>query len=459
MSSMPPRGYPRAMPRRPGQTVSEESEALLCSSGGPLPGLLLIHTAGKPDLRAAGITPATTLELGRGTFGGHPLDDERASRRHASVAFDGARWTIADRDSRNGTFVDGERISGRVSREAPRSVRVGRSLFLVVPDIRRFVGASVDRHGDALVGPSLRAAWGEIERAARFGDVLHIAGESGVGKELAARSFHASGPRSTGPFVPVNCAAVPEGLAERLLFGARRGAYSGATADAAGYVQAADGGTLFLDEIGDLDLQVQAKLLRTLESKEVLPLGASRPVSVDVRVCSATRDLRAEVASGRFREDLYFRIGRPEVRIPPLRERLEEVPWLVAAELEKVQRDLVPSLPLLEAGLARPGPGNVRELLAEVRRAASVAAAAGRSVVGAEDLQPGAGQSLAPAKEGAAQVPDEEAIARALQEHHGNVTRAAKALGMHRNQLRRWLAKHGKPQGGPEGDEPEPKIS
>jgi transcriptional regulator with PAS, ATPase and Fis domain len=123
----------------------------------------------------------------------------------------------------------------------------------------------------------------------------------------------------------VNCAAIPHGLAERLLFGTRRSAYSGATADSEGYVQAAHGGTLFLDEVAELDVQVQAKLLRALEAREVVPLGATRPRSEDVRICAATRDLRGEVAKGRFREDLYFRIGRPEVRLPPLRERLEEM--------------------------------------------------------------------------------------------------------------------------------------
>ena len=153
----------------------------------------------------------------------------------------------------------------------------------------------------------------------------------------ALSTRHATAPESNAPFVAVNCAAIPEGLAERLLFGARKGAYSGATADAEGYIQAANRGTLFLDEIAELDPLVQAKLLRVLETREVLPLGASRAKKVDIGICAAShRRLRDEVTAGRFREDLYFRIGRPEVQIPPLRERLDEIPWFVARELRRV---------------------------------------------------------------------------------------------------------------------------
>ena len=150
-------------------------------------------------------------------------------------------------------------------------------------------------------------------------------GESGSGKELASASFSRAASRGgASPFIGVNCAAVPAGLAERLLFGARKGAFSGATGDVQGYIQAADGGTLFLDEVAELDLRVQAKLLRVLETREVLPLGATRAERVELRVCVAAHaDLAEQVTAGRFREDLYYRVGRPVVRIPPLRERLD----------------------------------------------------------------------------------------------------------------------------------------
>ena len=147
------------------------------------------------------------------------------------------------------------------------------------------------------------------------------------------RAFHRFGPNRAGPFVAVNCAAIPEGVAERLLFGTQRGAFSGADRDAPGYIREAHGGTLFLDEVGELEASVQAKLLRVLETREILPLGASRPVKVNVGLCAATHhDLRGAVADGRFREGLFFRLGRV-VALPPRAERLEEVPFFVDVQL------------------------------------------------------------------------------------------------------------------------------
>jgi transcriptional regulator with GAF, ATPase, and Fis domain len=290
-------------------------------------------------------------------------------------------------------------------------------------------------------------AWTQIEHAARSGDVLLLGGESGAGKEVAARAFHASGPSASGPFVAVNCATLPHGLAESLLFGARKGAFSGAIADTDGYFQSADGGTLFLDEVAELDPQVQAKLLRALEVREVVPLGASRPRRIDVRICAATHDLRAQVGKGRFREDLYFRLGRPEVRVPPLRERREEIPWLIAAELARAEQGLTAQASLVEACMVRHWPGNVRELLSEVRRIVATAQATGRASLTVDDLDTQAGTAFAPSPgeqtAGSAGPPDQATIERALRARNNNVTQAARDLGMHRNQLRRWLAKHG----------------
>jgi transcriptional regulator with GAF, ATPase, and Fis domain len=208
---------------------------------------------------------------------------------------------------------------------------------------------------------------------------------------------------------------------------------------------------LFLDEVAELDLQVQAKLLRVLETGELLPLGAARPRPVALRVVAATlRDLRADVQAGRFRDDLYFRIGRPEVKLPPLRDRLEDIPWLVAEATRS--SGLPPHPSLVEACLLRPWPGNVRELVGEVSRAAHAATEAGRKVVRAEDLDGTAGRLLVPgemttiapgsARLRPATLPDHAAILGALTDEGGNVTRAAKRLGLHRNQLRRYLAKH-----------------
>jgi transcriptional regulator with PAS, ATPase and Fis domain len=272
-----------------------------------------------------------------------------------------------------------------------------------------------------------------------------VTGETGAGKELAAREFHARGAHPDGPFVAVNCATIPQGLAERLLFGAKKGVYSGADADSEGYLQAAHGGTIFLDEIAELDLQVQAKLLRVLETREVLPLGASKPKTIDVRVVSATHgDLRKRVSDGKFREDLYFRIGKPVVALPSLRERGEDIPWLVAEALRASGRSAHVSL--IEAALLRAWPGNVRELLAEIAAAARASEDANAESVEAIHLDEDAGKAFgedddedAPDDAPRAAGPDRAAIERALRKERGNVSRAAAELGVHRTQLRRWI--------------------
>ncbi len=207
---------------------------------------------------------------------------------------------------------------------------------------------------------------------------------------------------------------------------------------------------------------MQAKLLRVLETKEVLPLGASKPRTITVKVVVATlRDLRAEVTAGRFRDDLYYRIGRPEVRLPPLRQRLEEIPWLVWREVNAVAPGMSVHSTLIEACLVRPWPGNVRELLGEIRRAALTAVETGKKVVRAEELEASAGLILAgslgpatldnqaratlpvtPGRKRPATLPEHAVIADTLRREDGNVTRAARALGLHRNQLRRYLARH-----------------
>ncbi len=424
--------------------TARDSEVEDGHAAAPVPGVVVVWSDRAPRLIALRI-PAAGLILGRETLA--ESTDERMSRQHARITWAGDQVRIADLGSRNGTFVDGRQLASiEVAAPTPTVIRVGRTVALAVADVRRFEGAVVtlDR---GVIGPTLRAEWNAIERAARGGRSLLVTGESGVGKELAARAFHQAS-NVTGELVAVNCAAIPAGLAERLLFGARKGAFSGADRDADGYLAAADGGTLFLDEVAELDLDVQAKLLRVLETGELLALGAARPRPVQLRIVAATlRDLRAAVAAGRFRDDLYYRIGRPEVRLPALRDRLEDISWLVT---EALAARGVPAHPsLIEACLLRPWPGNVRELNAEVGRAAQVAVEASRPAVRAEDLDEHAGRHVATAP-AATEVaparptgmPDATAIAAALRAEDGNVSRASRRLGVHRNQLRRYLAKH-----------------
>ena len=416
----------------------------------PVPGLLLVFTAGKPTL---GVLPLAregagrALEIGRGQVGTLSIDDVAVSRRHARVAFDGVRWRVRDLGSRNGTSVDGVSIGTKSEDEwagaaPPRVVRTGESLFVPVADVGPYVAARVETDGELIIGPRLAQVLDQARRAAVSGSTLFIQGESGSGKEIVARAFHTGGAAKEGPFVAVNCAAIPENIAERLLFGAKRGAYSGAE-DADGYLKTAHGGTLFLDEMAELSAPVQAKLLRALETREVVPLGATKGHKVELRLCSATRKgLREEVSAGRFRQDLYYRVGVPAVSIPPLRERPEEIVRLIAGEASRVTPPIPVGTSLVEECLVRWWPGNVRELRIEARSAALAAVAAGAPQVDAEHLSPSAGSSLAAAPvDEQADDDEQDRIEAALRKEQGNVTAAARALGMHRNQLRRWLAK------------------
>lgn len=421
-----------------------------------MPGLLLVAEplaggsgAVRPTLKAIPLSRKPTV-LGRGRSADVPLDDERLSRAHARVAYHGGCFWIADESSKNGTFVDGAELASELSLEAPRCLRIGYTVFAFERDIRPWLpSARVVNQDGFIAGARLQRVWEDVGRAAKTGDTVFFSGESGSGKEICARVFHANTAHADGPFVAVNCASIPAALAERLLFGARRGAYSGAEMDTEGFMQAADRGTLFLDEIGELALEVQAKLLRAVETHEITPLGATRARAVDVRICSATqRSLSQAVAEGKFRDDLYYRLGAPEFSVPSLRDRPDEVPWLLeqAVGAAAAPERLALHASLVEAALRRPWPGNVRELCAEAKRAAHKAIQAGQAVVGSEHLEERAGTRLKLDAEGAQESKatlDDDAIRSALAAESGNVSAAARRLGMHRTQLRRWLEKQG----------------
>jgi transcriptional regulator of acetoin/glycerol metabolism len=433
----------------------DEPQADAANLGPPEPGLVQLYAT---DATRYAVTAFRgSIALGRALDCGVPIDDPRASRRHASVEHDAGRWLVRDLGSHNGTFLDGRRLVEPTAAEGEAILAVGNALFLLVPDVRPMrAGIAID--GDVVVGPRLRAVWDKIDLLARSSPTLHVMGPTGSGKELAARRFHAAGGRSAGPFVAVNCAAVPGPLAERLFFGARRGTYSGADADSDGYLLAADGGTLFLDEVGELSLEVQAKLLRAIETREVLPLGASRARKVNLAVCSATHaDLRGDVAAGRFREDLYFRLAQPTVRVPALRARREEIPTIIERALDGLRAHAA----FVEGALLRPWPGNVRELLSAVGIAAQLAVhdtdprlklahlgELGREIHETSAERAALSTLTSTPSEPWQPAPDASidattaAILDALRRENGNVTRAARDLRVHRNQLRRWLERH-----------------
>ena len=292
-----------------------------------------------------------------------------------------------------------------------------------------------------------------------------ITGETGTGKEIVARALHRHGSRATHPFVAVNCAAIPAGLLESELFGHRRGAFTGAVADAPGSVRAADRGTLFLDEIGDMDAAMQAKLLRVLETREVVPVGGNRPIAVDVRIIAAThRDLAKRVAEGKFREDLYYRLGVVPLHLPPLRERLADI-------LPLAERFLGPGRTLSAAAAARllahPWPGNVRELRNAMERVATLGR--GRIVEAAEldllgPVRPLPEPQASTLGEAVAQL-EARMIREALEATGGNRAEAARRLGIHRQllyeKLRRLEAETSGTRTGRVGedDDPSPRES
>ena len=252
--------------------------------------------------------------------------------------------------------------------------------------------ANLQQASGKLLGnaPRMQQLRSTIAKVARSQAPVYISGESGVGKELVARSIHEQGGRATGPFIPVNCGAIPTELMESELFGHKKGSFTGATSDKEGLFQAANGGTLFLDEVAELPLHMQVKLLRVIQEKTVRAIGAANEVSIDVRILSAThKNLARLVEDGRFRHDLYYRINVIELPVPPLRERHEDIPVIAAAVLKRLGDDWGDTAPpLSEGALSALGnyhfPGNVRELENILERA--VALCEGDSIE-AHDLQ------------------------------------------------------------------------
>ncbi len=335
-----------------------------------------------------------------------------------------------------------------------------RRLKLQAATLRRELEGVYAFHNIIGKSPGMREVFGLLEQAAGLDITVLLGGETGTGKELAARAVHYHSARKERRFVPVNCGALPPDLVESELFGHARGSFTGATGDKAGLFEEASGGTLFLDEVGELPLQTQVKLNRALQEKEIRRVGDNRAVKVDVRVIAAThRDLRDEVKAGRFRDDLFYRLHVFPVRLPPLRERKEDIPLLAAHFLEKHARAFRREVEGIDPDALRalagyPWPGNVRELENAVERA--VAVSRGRQV-SLGDLPPevkGLQEGSLPAED-LAKMPFRDAVELArdrisrdylvalLREFGGNVTQAAARAGMERESLHRLLKRYG----------------
>ncbi len=445
--------------------MSDDTEATLPmdyqprGGGGPAvgpqcePGLLCFHPldpdAGMPFVPLGG---GSELVIGRGEGCDVRLDDRRVSRRHAVIkAHGGKRW-IEDAGSTSGVWVQGRPVES-AALHGGEVIRLAATLMRYVTDLPAVMAASLPvDHGGAMVsGPGFARTRRLLDRAARSDLSVLITGQTGTGKELAARHLHTAGDRGEGPFVPVNCSAIPADLFESELFGHRKGAFTGATEARPGYIRQAHGGTLFLDEIGELPAAGQAKLLRVLQDRKVYPVGGSEGRAVDIRlVCATNSDLDADMAAGTFRPDLFARVAELRVRLPSLARRLEEIPLLVQHFISKHGEGLAYSVEVttLERLCLCDWPMNIRQLEGAVRRALFQAddELVLRDEHFAEELERRATPDEPPAP-AVDLEPEDEALAQqladALRAHHGNAQAAADALGISRSQLYRRASKVG----------------
>jgi transcriptional regulator with PAS, ATPase and Fis domain len=382
------------------------------------------------------------------------LDDPKASRFHCEIVLESGGARVRDLGSRNGTIVNGVRLTDGFL--ADRSVlRLGKTL--VQFDFGAGKGTlAVSERGvfGGLVGQSvgMRAVLAQLERAASTNATVLLEGETGTGKDIAASSLHESSTRRKGPFVVVDCGAMPGGLIESTLFGHEQGAFTGAVRARAGAFEEADGGTVFLDEIGELAPEMQPKLLRILEKREVRRIGSSETRSVDVRIVAAThRDLRSLVNTGLFRADLYFRLAVVRVHMPALRDRPEDIPLIaerilhgLGAAPEAAARLLTPEL--IERMRQLPWLGNVRELRNYLERCLVLSepvVADTEKADPARELAIDLDVPFTRARTSLLEHWEKRYLRALLEAHSGNTETAAKAAGIHRATLYRMIERLG----------------
>jgi transcriptional regulator with GAF, ATPase, and Fis domain len=379
--------------------------------------------------------------------------DEAVSRFHCELIASGPDVTIRDLQSKNGTTVSGVRISAAYLKDGAL-IQLGRSKirFDARPDALKVALSREERFG-GLVGRSaaMRRVFSVLERAAASDAAVLIHGETGTGKEIAAESVHRASRRAKGPFVVVDCGAIPGNLLEAELFGHEKGAFTGAVAAREGAFAAADGGTVFLDEIGELAPDLQPKLLRVLESKHIKAVGTSHFRDVDVRIVAATnRDLKEEVNQKRFRSDLYFRLAVVEARIPPLRERAEDIPLIAAHLLDRLQASADARRTLLSPSslheLAHHAwSGNVRELRNYLERCLALdeRVPLGVETVNQTNRLPDCDMPLKVARERWTRTLERAYVSEVLARHEGNVAAAARAAEVDRMHFYRLLWRYG----------------
>ena len=400
------------------------------------------------DLFRVGKAPENDLVLG----------DETVSRVHFEIMRDAKGYLVRDMKSTNGTFLDGAEVKEAYLRAgsiiAAGSVELKFTPFEerieILPSEKEVLGDMVGKSA------AMREIFGLIERIAPTDATVLIEGETGTGKDMIARTLHLLSPRADKPFIVVDCGAVAGTLIESELFGHEKGAFTGAIAARQGAFELESGGTVFLDELGELSLDLQPKLLRVLESRELRRVGGSKITKVDLRVIAATRkDLRSEVEKGKFREDLYFRLNVVPITAPALRERREDIPLLIANMLEKLSPGNTEALSdaTRAALMAHDWPGNVRELRNVIERSVALGAAdlfptgsltgndRSASLPTGMEFEPG--MSFRDTKEKWNELFERRYLTWLIRRAEGNISKAARDADMDRKYLHKLLRKYG----------------
>lgn len=428
---------------------------------------LKISVVSGPEVGQTTSIEANKAIVGRSQACDFRISDATASSFHVELSVEEGAIGVRDLESRNGTIYQGARLSSAVV-PSGSTLEIGSSVVRVELDVLH--AAPVDElasFGD-LVGVSrvMRRVFALLTRLARTELSLLVEGPTGTGKELVARAIHEASAHASGPLIVLDCTAIPQTLAESVLFGHEKGAFTGATERRAGAFEAAGNGTVFIDEVGELPLELQPKLLRVLEQRQVARVGSSQPIPIGARVVSATwRDLRASVNRREFREDLYYRLAQARVTLPPLSERQEDIPLLVQHFLAMIPAGATAARSISQEALQQLShqafPGNVRELCHTVERAAMLAGGASiqpsdlafeRILVGERaraahiPLDVGDDEPLPPFKEAKRSLVDgfeHDYLEQLMQRVGRNLSRAAQVAGVERHHLRELLRKHG----------------
>ncbi|HUJ59364.1 MAG TPA: sigma 54-interacting transcriptional regulator [Kofleriaceae bacterium] len=400
------------------------------------------------------------IRIGKAPENDLVLGDETVSRVHFEIVRDAKGYLVRDMKSTNGTFLDSAEVKEAYLR-AGSVIRAGECELKFTPFEERIeILPSEKEELGEMVGksPAMREIFGLIERIAPTDATVLIEGETGTGKDMIARTLHQLSPRAGKPFIVVDCGAVAGTLIESELFGHEKGAFTGAVAARQGAFELASGGTVFLDELGELSLDLQPKLLRVLEQRELRRVGGQKTLKVDLRVIAATRkDLRSEVEKGKFREDLYFRLNVVPITAPPLRERREDIPILIDSMLTKLAPEggIVLTDVTRAALMAHDWPGNVRELRNVIERALALGADPGMLVAplgpdattskvalrDAVEFEPGV--SFRDTKEKWNELFERRYLSWLIKRADGNISKAARDADMDRKYLHKLLRKYG----------------